>query len=169
MKIFFAGDIVGNPGREAVKKLYRPLKSEHSIDLFIANGENAAGGSGITRKIGYELHDAGVDVITLGDHSWRNKDVFNAIAEDNYLLRPANYPNGTPGACSAVLTLENGVRVGVVSLLGRVYMPPIDCPFRAVDRELVQLREIIANGNAESIETAFMAAAEIRAQHIGVT
>jgi len=155
MKIFFAGDIVGKPGRDAVHKLYPELKQEHSIDLFIANGENSAGGSGITRKIGYELHDAGVDVITLGDHSWRNKDVFNLVQEDRYVIRPANFPPGSPGAGSVIVSLDNGLRTAVVLLVGRIYMtPPVDCPFRAADSEIAALRNkaelIIVDMHAEA-------------------
>jgi 2',3'-cyclic-nucleotide 2'-phosphodiesterase len=155
MKIFFAGDIVGKPGREAVRKLYPPLKSEHSIDLFIANGENVAGGSGITRKIGYELHDAGVDVITLGDHSWKNKDVFNLVQEDRWVIRPANFPPKSPGNGSVTVTMDNGIRVGVMLLIGRIYMsPPVDCPFRAADEQIAELKDktdlIIIDMHAEA-------------------
>ncbi len=154
MKIFFAGDIVGKPGRKAVSELYPALKAERGIDLFIANAENAAGGSGITKKIVYELHDAGVDIITLGDHAWKNKDVFNVIEENRHLLRPANFPPGSPGCGSTVVTLDNNIRVGVINLVGRVFMNPVDCPFRAADREIAELRDktdmIVVDMHAEA-------------------
>lgn len=154
MNIFFAGDIVGKPGREAIRTLYPPLKAELKIDLFIANGENAAGGSGITRKIGYELHDLGVAVITLGDHAWRNKDIFNLIEQDRYTIRPANFPPESPGAGSITITADNGFRVAVIVLVGRVYMKAVDCPFRTVDREIAALNNkadiIIVDMHAEA-------------------
>jgi len=97
MKILFIGDIVGNPGREAVKKLLPALKQEYHLDFIVANGENAAGGSGITPKVAEELFSSGIDVLTSGDHIWKKREIFEIIGKDNRILRPANYPAGAPG------------------------------------------------------------------------
>lgn len=142
MNILFAGDIVGRPGRRAVQQLFPRLKDEYSIDLFIANGENAAGGSGITSDIVWQLHTAGVDVITMGDHVWKQKDILNIIQDDHRLLRPANFPPETPGRGSTVVEVPGKGTVGVVNVLGRTLMfrLPLDCPFRAAQRELESLR-----------------------------
>ncbi len=161
MNILFAGDIVGKPGRRAVQALYPRLKEEYSIDLFIANAENAAGGSGITSDIVWQLHSFGVDVITMGDHVWKQKDILKVIDEDHRLLRPANFPPGTPGRGSTVVDIplagqEATVKVGVINLLGRVLMfrLPLDCPFHAVERELETIRAetnvIIVDVHAEA-------------------
>lgn len=136
IKIIFIGDIVGKPGRRAVKELVAGLRSRHSADLVIANAENAAGGSGVTPEIVEELLSSGVQVLTSGDHIWRNKDVFQIIAREERLLRAANFPPGVPGSGSVVVRLECGARVGVVNLLGRVFMNPFESPFRAAAREI---------------------------------
>lgn len=154
MKILFAGDVVGRPGRRAVAELYPDLKRKHKIDLFIINGENAAGGSGLTSNIVQDLHDFGVDVITSGDHVWKQKDVLNIIDKDTYLLRPANYPDVSPGRGSTVINSSNGIPVGIINVLGRIFMQPIDCPFKAVTREIEkissQTRIIIVDVHAEA-------------------
>jgi len=156
MNILFAGDIVGKPGRKAVEELFPRLKEEYSIDLFIANGENAAGGSGITSDIVWQLHTAGVDVITMGDHVWKEKDILNIIDEDHRLLRPANFPPETPGRGSIVVEVPGKGSVGVINVLGRVLMfrLPLDCPFRAAERELEDIRKqtnvIVVDVHAEA-------------------
>jgi metallophosphoesterase (TIGR00282 family) len=156
MNILFAGDIVGKPGRKAVEELFPRLKEEYSIDLFIANGENAAGGSGITSDIVWQLHTAGVDVITMGDHVWKEKDILNIIDEDHRLLRPANFPPETPGRGSIVVDVPGKGSVGVINVLGRVLMfrLPLDCPFRAAQRELEDIRKqtnvIVVDVHAEA-------------------
>lgn len=156
MKILFAGDIVGRPGRRAVQQLFPRLKEEYSIDVFIANGENAAGGSGITSDIVWQLHTAGVDVITMGDHVWKQKDILNIIQDDHRLLRPANFPPGTPGRGSTVVEVPGKGNVGVINVLGRTLMfrLPLDCPFRAAERELENVRKqtnvIIVDVHAEA-------------------
>jgi hypothetical protein len=155
VNIFFAGDIVGRPGRRAVETLYPRLKEEYSIDLFIANGENAAGGSGITSDIVCQLHSFGVDVITMGDHVWKQKDILGIIDQDFRLLRPANFPPGTPGLGGTIVEVGRW-RVGVINVLGRVLMfrLPLDCPFRAAERELEKIRKetniIIVDVHAEA-------------------
>jgi len=136
MKILFAGDIVGRPGRNAVEVLYPPLQKEHQPDLFIANCENAAGGSGITPDIARQLHSMGIDVITSGDHIWKEKSILDYIDSDPHLLRPANMPTGTPGSEYTIYSLPDGRKLGVICLLGRTFMAPVECPFRTADRIL---------------------------------
>ena len=124
------GDVIGRPGRQAVKGLVPSLRQEHAIDLVIANGENTAGGFGLTLKTAYELLENGVDVLTSGNHIWDQKEIIPHLDEGLPLVRPANYPNA-PGRGS--LVYEN---VMVVNLMGRVFMPPLDCPFRTADKIL---------------------------------
>jgi metallophosphoesterase (TIGR00282 family) len=131
MKILFIGDIVGNPGREAIQKLLPELKKEHSLDFVIANAENAAGGSGITPKIAQELFSFGCDVLTSGDHIWKKRDIFEIINEDERILRPVNFPSGTPGRGACVYKTKSGKKVGVINVNGRGFMEALDCPFRA--------------------------------------
>jgi metallophosphoesterase (TIGR00282 family) len=156
MNILFAGDIVGKPGRNAIESLYPGIRERYSIDLFIANGENAAGGSGITADIVWQLHSSGVDVITMGDHVWKQKNILEVIDEDFRLVRPANFPPGTPGRGSTVVEVPGRGKVGVVNVLGRVLMfrLPLDCPFRAVEKELEQIRNetkvVIVDVHAEA-------------------
>jgi metallophosphoesterase (TIGR00282 family) len=142
MNILFAGDIVGKPGRRAVETLYPLIKEQYGIDAFVANGENAAGGSGITSDIVWQLHSLGVDVITMGDHVWRQKDILRVIDEDHRLIRPANFPPGTPGSGSTVVDVRGKGRIGVINVVGRVLMfrLPLDCPFLAVERELNKVK-----------------------------
>ena len=130
MKILMLGDIVGSPGRQAVRKSVPILKERESIDFVIANGENAAGGSGITPKIFNELISAGVDVLTSGDHIFKKKEILDIIGYQDRLLRPANYPEGVPGRGYTVIKAKNNEKVGVINLNGRVFMEALDCPFR---------------------------------------
>ncbi len=137
LKILFIGDIVGRPGRRAIKELLPGLIVRYSPDLVIANGENSAGGFGITPSIYDELRELHVDVVTSGNHIWDRKEVCSFINDADYLLRPANYPSGVPGKGWLVFECASGVRVGVVNLSGRVFMDEMDCPFR-VGREIVE-------------------------------
>ncbi|MDD5155782.1 MAG: TIGR00282 family metallophosphoesterase [Candidatus Omnitrophica bacterium] len=132
MKILFIGDIVGSPGREAVKKNLPALKEEYGLDFVIANAENAAGGSGITSKVAQELFASGVSVITSGDHIWKKSDVFEVIDKDERILRPANFPAAAPGRGFGIFRAANGSKVGVVNVQGRVFMDGLlECPFKA--------------------------------------
>lgn len=140
MRILFIGDIVGRPGRGAVGALVPTLRSELRIDFVIANGENAAGGMGITADVTRELLAAGIDVITTGNHVWRNKGVREIIDREPRLLRPANYPPGDPGTGTGLFSLPDGRRVAVLNLCGRTFMDAIDCPFQAAEREVPALR-----------------------------
>lgn len=131
MKILFIGDIVGSPGREAIEKLLPDIKEEQGVDFVVANAENAAGGSGIIPRIAAQLFDAGVDVLTSGDHIWKKKEIFEVIDKDRRILRPCNFPEGTPGYGWGIFSDRNGNRVGVINVNGRVFMDPLECPFRA--------------------------------------
>src|SRR3989338_6483490 len=137
MKILFLGDIVGSPGRKAIKELVPKIVKREKIDFAAANGENAAGGSGVTPDIARELFSYGVDVITSGDHIWNKKEIAEFLDEEPRLLRPANYPAGAPGSGWGVYSAKNGVKVGVINLVGRVFMEAVECPFR-VGRDIVE-------------------------------
>lgn len=133
MKILCIGDIIGRPGRRAVRELLPSLQAKHGIDLVLANGENSSGGVGISRKVADELMSYGVKMITLGNHTWDNKEIFQFINDDAYpLVRPANYPPGTPGRGYRIFN-HQGTRIGVINLLGRVFLGEFDCPFRTFD------------------------------------
>jgi metallophosphoesterase (TIGR00282 family) len=140
MKLLFLGDIVGRPGRDLVRRHVRALAARHGADLVIANGENAAGGAGITRENFNEIVAAGVDVITTGNHVWDKRETLEFIGAEPRLLRPANYPDGTPGAGSCTATAKNGVTVGVVNVMGRVFLHAIDDPFRVAEREIARVK-----------------------------
>lgn len=130
MNILFIGDIVGSPGREAIKKLLPGLKKEYALDFVIANAENAAGGSGITPRVSQELFDSGVSVLTSGDHIWKKKEIFELIGKDNRILRPVNFPAEAPGRGCGIFITQSGIKVGVINVLGRVFMEALDSPFK---------------------------------------
>jgi hypothetical protein len=139
MKILFLGDVVGKPGRQALAGLLRKVQEAHGVDLTVANGENAAGGFGITPETGADLLRLGVDVITSGNHIWDKKEVLGYIPKENRLLRPLNYPPGAPGYGSVVVTARDGTKVAVLNASGRVFMHDLDCPFRATLAEIEAL------------------------------
>lgn len=141
MKILFIGDIVGDSGRETISLLLPGLIEEKNIEFVVANGENIAGGSGITSATADVLLNKGVDVITSGDHIWRRKEIYKLINEDNRILRPANYPPGVPGAGTGVYLSKNKNKIGVINLQGRVFMKELDCPFRVASKEIKILKE----------------------------
>src|SRR3954447_11360814 len=136
MRILFIGDIVGRSGRAIVLQRLPDLVRDWKLDFVAANGENAAGGFGITETIYQELVDAGIDVITGGNHSWDQKEALVFIERAPKLLRPINYPPGTPGRGVALLDAKNGARVLVVNVMGRIFMDALDDPFAAVEHEL---------------------------------
>jgi metallophosphoesterase (TIGR00282 family) len=140
MNILFIGDIVGRPGRDLVQKGLRGLVEHFDIDCTIANAENAAAGFGITRDIGEALLDWGVDVMTSGNHIWDKKEALDYIGTEPRLLRPANYPVGVPGRGSYVVQTRDGRSVGVINVMGRVFMAPLDDPFAVVLREIDAIR-----------------------------
>ena len=144
MKLLFIGDIVGQPGRRAVKELLPKLREQHALDFVIANGENSAGGSGITPRIAEEIFAAGVDVITTGDHLWDQKEVMELLANEKRFLRPLNYPVSTPGQGSGVFATRNtqhAARIAILNLQGRTFMPPLENPFLTGLDEIKKLRE----------------------------
>jgi hypothetical protein len=140
MNILFIGDIVGRPGRDLVHRGLRGLVEHYGIDLVIANAENSANGFGITRDIGHTLLEWGVDVMTSGNHIWDKKEVLEYIVTEPRLLRPANYPAGVPGRGSYVAQTGDGRAIGVINLMGRVFMVPIDDPFASALREIEAIR-----------------------------
>jgi hypothetical protein len=154
MRLLFIGDIVGRPGRELVRQGLAGLVEHHHVDLVIANVENAAAGSGITREIGDQLLDWGVDVMTSGNHIWNRKEAIDYIGAEPRLLRPANYPAGVPGRGSYIARAEGGPSVGVINVMGRVFMASIDDPFTVVLREIEALgtrcRVIFVDFHAEA-------------------
>lgn len=138
MKILFIGDIIGRPGRRAVFASLNRLLVEEEIDLAIANCENAAAGFGVTGKIADQLLDAGLHVLTSGNHIWDKREVFDYLDREPRLLRPHNYPDA-PGSGLYMGHTDAGVQFAVINLQGRVYLPPIDCPFRQVDQLLTEI------------------------------
>lgn len=154
MKILFIGDIVGSPGRMAVRELLPPLIARKKIDFVIANCENGAAGFGVTRKVVEELYQCHIDVLTSGNHIWNKREVLDFIGASERLLRPANYPPTAPGAGSVVVTLKTGESVGVLNLSGRIFMQPIDCPFVTAKNKIAEMKDktkvIIVDMHAEA-------------------
>ena len=145
LTVLFLGDIVGEPGRNAVIARLSELKEKHALDFIIVNGENAAGGRGITGKITIDLLRAGVSVVTTGDHIWDQKDIIAFLGLEPRLLRPLNYPEGAPGSGSIVLETPKG-KIGVISVQARTFMQPIlENPFRAVEAAVKKMREETSN------------------------
>lgn len=152
MKVLFIGDIVGRSGRRVLADILPRLKAERGWDLCMANAENAAGGKGITEAVADELLGLGIDIFTMGNHTWDNKDIFNFIDSANYLVRPANYPVPVPGQGYTVFTVQDWT-VGVINLSGQVFMGPMQCPFAAADKILEEMQDcnyIIVDFHAEA-------------------
>jgi metallophosphoesterase (TIGR00282 family) len=154
MTILFIGDIVGRPGRDLVQKGLRAVVEHYDVDFTIANAENAAAGFGLTRDIGETLLDWGIDVMTSGNHIWDKKEVLEYIPGEPRLLRPANYPAGVPGRGSCVAQTRDGRSVGVINVMGRVFMAPLDDPFAVALREIDAVRHrariIVVDVHAEA-------------------
>jgi len=140
MRILFIGDIVGKPGRRAVHELLPEIIRERQIEFVVANGENAAAGFGMTREIVEDLFGSQIDVLTTGNHVWDKKEIVDCIDDYESLLRPANYPDAAPGRVSVVMPAVNGRHVGVINIMGRVFMHPLECPFRTAEREMERMR-----------------------------
>src|SRR5919107_3400122 len=136
MRLLFLGDIVGRPGRNAVVERLPSLRDRWRLDCVVINGENSAGGFGITEAIYQELLEAGADAVTLGNHSWDQREALVFIERAPRLVRPANFPKGTPGRGTALVDTRNGKRALIINALGRVFMTPFDDPFAAINREL---------------------------------
>jgi len=148
VKLLFIADVVGEPGRRAVKQLVPQLRRRHDLDVVIANGENAAGGSGITPKTAEEIFSSGVDVMTSGDHLWDQKEVMELLANEKRFLRPLNYPPGTPGQGSGIFEIRNpkseirnAISIAVLNLQGRTFMPVLENPFLLAQAEVERLRQ----------------------------
>lgn len=153
-RILFIGDIIGRPGRIAVRELLPRLVGLYTPDLVIANGENSAGGFGITPEIAEELKKLQVDVITTGNHIWDKKEIYDYLRSEKRLIRPANYPSGAPGSGYTIFECASGMKVGVINLLGRVFMDCIECPFRHAKELVARVREetpvIVVDMHAET-------------------
>ena len=154
VKILFVGDVVGKPGRQALSRELHRLVDRHTIDIVIANGENAAGGFGLTVEVAKELFGHGIHLLTGGNHIWDKKEQVSFILSDPRIIRPANYPAGAPGVGCAILTTPGGVKVAVLNLEGRVFMKSLECPFLIADREIKRLKQetaiIIVDFHAEA-------------------
>ncbi len=144
MKLLVAGDIVGKAGRNILRSGLLHLRSQEDFDLIVVNVENAAAGFGVTPDIAGKLFDLGVDVLTTGNHVWDKREIFGYLEREPRILRPINYPDPCPGAGSFVATTASGIDVAVINLQGRVFMPLIDCPFQAIDRELEALNQTMS-------------------------
>lgn len=145
MKLLFIGDIVGRVGRVATRALLPNIVSRYKIDAVIANGENVAGGFGITESTAFELFTAGIQVVTTGNHVWDKKETVEYIPREPRIIRPLNYPPGAPGAGSYILTLPGGQKLAVMNVAGRIFMHTLDCPFRTAQAEIDRLRAITPN------------------------
>ncbi len=154
MRVLCIGDVVGGVGRRGLYSVLPQLVERLGVDLVIANGENAAGGVGLTVRTAKEMFKHGVHVITSGNHVWKYKEVVSLLEQEQRLLRPLNYPDGTPGRGAAVVEAPSGQKVGVINLLGRAFMDPVPCPFRAAERAIERLRQetpvIIVDFHAEA-------------------
>ena len=165
MRILFVGDVVGRSGRDAIAEYLPGLVKDWSLDLVVVNGENSAGGFGITETIYNEFIEAGADAVTLGNHSWDQREALVFIERADRLVRPANYPRGTPGRGAALVETKNGRHALVVNALGRVFMTPFDDPFAALERELGACPLGVA---ADAIVVDFHAEASSEKQGIGL-
>ncbi|MEW9667711.1 TIGR00282 family metallophosphoesterase [Ammoniphilus sp. 3BR4] len=140
MRILFIGDIVGKGGRETLIELLPKLKRKYQPLFTVVNGENAAGGRGITAAISKSFYEAGVQAITMGNHTWDNKEIFEFIDRESKLVRPANFPPGTPGVGYTYIK-SNQAELAVVNLMGRTFLPPLDCPFRIAEELIEKIRQ----------------------------
>jgi 2',3'-cyclic-nucleotide 2'-phosphodiesterase len=160
MRILFIGDIVGTPGMNMVKRAVPLLRAAEKIDLVVANAENASAGSGIYPTQYKQLRQAGVDGLTMGDHIYKKTEIIPTLEKDDRICRPANFPPGAPGRDHIIVAAQDGTLVAVISLLGRTYMRPVDCPFQAVDRVLQALppevRCIVVDAHAEATADKYL-------------
>lgn len=145
MNLLMIGDIVGKPGRKIVKEMTKELIKHYGVDVVVANGENAAGGNGITKEIMMELLESGVDFLTLGNHVWDKKEILSFIDETDKLIRPANYPAGTPGKGYSIIETKSKEKLAVISLCGRVFLSPLECPFRMIDTLVAEIKTSTSN------------------------
>jgi metallophosphoesterase (TIGR00282 family) len=160
MRILFLGDIVGQPGVDAVRVLVPQLIAREAIDLVIANAENVCSGSGLTPKQYRQLRSAGIDLITMGDHIYRRAEIISVLDSEDRICKPANFPLTAPGRSLVLAPARNGVMVAAFALLGRTFMRPVDCPFQAADRVLAELGErakvIVVDMHAEATSDKYL-------------
>jgi 2',3'-cyclic-nucleotide 2'-phosphodiesterase len=164
MRFLFLGDVVGRAGRKAIVEKLPSLRQRYKLDFVVVNGENAAGGFGITEAIVGEMIDAGADAVTLGNHAFDQKDTLVYIERQPRLIRPLNFPKGTPGRGSGLFKAKNGAEVLVINALGRVFMTELDCPFRAIDNEITACA---LKTSADAIFIDFHAEATSEKQSLG--
>lgn len=166
MRLLFIGDIVGTPGVNMVRRAVPVLRQRHSIDLVVANAENASAGAGLYPNTFRQLVGAGINAFTMGDHIYKRIEICSLFEAGEPIVKPANFPSDAPGLESVVVTSSTGVRLAVISLLGRTFMRPVDCPFRAVDRVLSQLpsdvRHILVDIHAEATADKYLIAHHLR-------
>jgi metallophosphoesterase (TIGR00282 family) len=166
MRILFLGDIVGQPGVVFVKRALPVVIAQDGIDLVIANAENASGGSGLTPGAYRQLRQAGVDLVTMGDHIYKKQDIIPTLEEDGAICKPANFPPDAPGREYVTATAREGTAVAALCLLGRTFLRPVDCPFRAADRVLQALegkvRCIVVDMHAEATADKYLMAHHLR-------
>jgi metallophosphoesterase (TIGR00282 family) len=160
MRILFIGDIVGPPGVTFLRKALPLLRAAEALDLVIANAENAANGTGLTPSLYRKIRDAGVDLVTLGDHVYKKRDITRTLESDERLCKPANFPPEAPGREFALAPARDGTPVAVFCVLGRTFMRPVDCPFRAADRVLQAIgdraRCVIVDVHAEATADKYL-------------
>ncbi|MCZ6695471.1 MAG: TIGR00282 family metallophosphoesterase, partial [Acidobacteria bacterium] len=169
IQVLLVGDVVGKPGRTILKNLLPRYIEENEIDFVIVNGENAAQGTGITENLFREVVNAGADVVTTGDHTWRRREILPVLERDPRALRPLNFPPSAVGRGAGLFDTRKGVRIGVVTVLGRIFMDPVDCPFRSAERAIRELRvqtplcflEIHAEATSEKQALAWRFAGEV--------
>jgi metallophosphoesterase (TIGR00282 family) len=166
MRILFIGDIVGPPGVTFLRRALPALAAREGIDLVIANAENAAGGSGLTRPLYDKLRQSGVDLLTLGDHVYKRAEIIPTLVEEERVCKPANFPPDAPGRDYALAATRDGVTVAAFCLLGRTFMRPVDCPFRAADRVLQALdgraRVVVVDMHAEATADKYLMAHHLK-------
>ena len=166
MRILFLGDIVGQPGVTFVKRALPALVAHEQIDLVIANAENASSGAGMTPGVYRQLRQAGVDLVTMGDHIYKRQEIVPVLEKDQRICKPANFPEDAPGQMFALAPARDGTPVAALCLLGRTFMRPVDCPFRAVDRILNtldgQARCIIVDIHAEATADKYLMAHHLK-------
>ena len=159
IRVLLVGDIVGKPGRTILKSLLPAYIEKHGVEFVVVNGENAAQGSGITENLFKEIIGAQADVVTSGDHTWRRREILPILEKDARLLRPINYPPRSLGKGAGIFESRSGFRIGVITALGRIFMDPVDCPFRTIQQAVEELRaqtsllilEIHAEATSEKI------------------
>lgn len=154
MRILFIGDVVGTPGVNMIKKAVPYLREKEGLDLVVVNAENASGGSGLYPTTYKQIREAGVDALTMGDHLYKKADIIGVLEKDEPICKPANYPEAAPGKDLLIVPAKDGTPVAIISLLGRIYMKPVDCPFLAADRVLAKIppevRCILVDVHAEA-------------------